>query len=120
MPSQFALLDILCTILKELEKDLKDIRVKSVNKEKEIKELKEKCAELNLQSIESLVDEKIEKFSEGIYQRFETLKDEANDDTNILGATVSSIYGSISNYIYNLMQKAFAYIMPKRITHNKS
>ena len=106
--------------LKKLENDLEDIRVKSVNMGKEIMELEKKCAELNLQRIESLLDEKIEKFSEGIYQRFETLKDEANDDTNTLGATVSSIYGSISNYIYNLMQKAFAYIMPKRITHNKS
>ena len=105
--------------LKKLENDLEDIRVKSVNMGKEIMELEKKCAELNLQRIESLLDEKIEKFSEGIYQRFETLKDEANDDTNTLGATVSSIYGSISNYIYNLMQKAFAYIMPKRITHNK-
>lgn len=106
--------------LKKLENDLEDIRVKSVNMGKEIMELEKKCAELNLQRIESLLDEKIEKFSEGIYQRFETLKDEANDDTNTLGATVSSIYGSISNYIYNLMQKAFAYIMPKRITHKKS
>ena len=106
--------------LKKLENDLEDIRVKSVNMGKEIMELEKKCAEPNLQRIESLLDEKIEKFSEGIYQRFETLKDEANDDTNTLGATVSSIYGSISNYIYNLMQKAFAYIMPKRITHKKS
>ena len=105
--------------LKEIEKDLKDIRVKSVNMEKEIKELKEKCAELNLQSIESLVDEKIEKFSEGIYQRFETLKDEAKFDDTYIGY-ISAKLSSIYNYVYGAMQKAFSYITQKRITHNKS
>ena len=87
---------------------------------KEIKELKEKCAELNRQSIESLVDEKIEKFREEISQGFKTYRSTLR---STLSAIASSIYGSIAaipNNIYNLMQKAFAYIMPKRITHNKS
>ena len=100
-------------------------RINSIHSElkdmgKEIMELKEKCAELNRQSIESLVDEKIEKFSEEISQGFKTLKD---DDTNTLSGIASYICGSIAsipNYIYNGIQKVFSRFMPKGITHNKS
>ena len=102
-------------------------RINSIHSEledmgKEIMELKEKCAELNRQSIESLVDEKIEKFSEEISQGFKTLKDD-DTNTNTLSAIASSIFGSIasiSNNIYNRIRKVFSRFMPKRITHKKS
>ena len=111
--------------LKKLEKDLEDIRV---NTGKEIKELKEKCDELNCQRIESLVDEKVEKFREGIYRSFETLKDEAKldeaklDEAKLDEAKLNDTYigyirakiRSIYNKVYDAIQNVFSF-MPKRI-----
>lgn len=110
--------------LKKLEEDLEHIRV---NTGKEIKELKEKCAELNCQRIESLVDKIIEEFREGIYQSFKTLKDEAKLDEAKLEAKLDEAklndtyigyirakFRSIYNKVYDAIQNFFSF-MPKHI-----